>query len=125
MWAIALSSDGGDTWSELSFDTTLIEPICQASFLRYSDPKSSAKASLLFSNPASKNTRRRMTVRLNYDEGKSWPVSRLLDEGPAAYSCLTVLPNGSIGCLYEAGEKSAYETITFTRFSLDWLVEKN
>ena len=27
-----------------------------------------------------------LTVRLSYDEGRGWPVSRLLHEGPATYS---------------------------------------
>ena len=58
-----------------------------------------------------------MTVRLSRDEGKTWPVARVLHEGPSAYSCLAMLPNGDIGCLYERGEKNAYETLTFARFS--------
>jgi len=35
-------------------------------------------------------------------------------------SCLTVLPGGEIGCLYEAGEEHRYETIVFEKLSLDW-----
>jgi len=35
-----------------------------------------------------------------------------------------VLPNGDIGCLYERGDKGAYETITFARFPRAWLGEK-
>jgi sialidase-1 len=65
-----------------------------------------------------------MTVRLSRDEGKTWPVNRLLNAGPAAYSNLAVLPDDSIGILYERGEKSAYERITFSRFKLEWLVEE-
>jgi sialidase-1 len=125
--ALANSADGGRTWSELRFDETLIEPICQASLLRYGPATATSKDStpgrLLFSNPASKESRHRMTVRLSYDEGHSWPVSKLLHEGPAAYSCLIVLPDRSIGCLYERGDETAYETITFARFTLDWLTD--
>ena len=58
---------------------------------------------------------------LSYDEGKTWPVARQLWTGPSAYSCLTVLPDLTIGCLYEAGKSHAYETIRFARFSLAWL----
>jgi sialidase-1 len=47
-----------------------------------------------------------------------------LHAGPAAYSCLTVLPDGGIGCIYERGEKDAYETITFARFDREWLMAK-
>jgi sialidase-1 len=45
----------------------------------------------------------------------------VLHDGPAAYSCLTVLPDRTVGCLYERGDKSPYETITFARFPLEWL----
>ena len=127
--ALAWSGDGGETWSNLSFDDTLIEPVCQASFLRYTLAATGAETGaetggrnrLLFSNPASTTDRVKMTVRLSYDEGESWPVSKLLHEGPAAYSSLAVLPDGSIACLYERGQENAYETIHFARFSLDWL----
>ena len=112
MRAVALSRDGGQTWQELRFDETLIEPICQASFLRYSTKGDI----LLFSNPASKTTRHRLTVRLSNDGGKTWPIAKLLHEGPSAYSCLVVLPDGSIGCLYEGGQNNAYEKIVFARF---------
>lgn len=70
-----------------------------------------------------------MTVRQSNDGGKTWPLARVLHPGPAAYSCLAVLPrsdgdrNLSVGCLYERGEQQAYERITFARFDLDWLEE--
>ncbi len=119
--AIATSNDGGMTWSEISHDPTLIEPICQASFLRYTLATDYDKNRLIFSNPASTSSRVSMTVRLSYDEGQTWPVARLLHAGAAAYSCLAVLPDKTIGCFYEAGNSSPYETITFARFSLPWL----
>jgi len=62
-----------------------------------------------------------MTVRMSYDEGRTWPVSKVLHDGPSAYSCLTVLPDNDIACLYEAGVKHPYEKIVFARFNLDWL----
>ena len=118
MRAVAISRNGGATWEDLRFDETLIEPICQGSFLQYATEQDTGHNPLLFSNPASKTTRHRLTVRLSQDEGKTWPVAKLLHEGPSAYSCLTVLPDGSIGCLYEGGENDAYEKIIFVRFSL-------
>lgn len=118
--AVARSRDGGQTWSELWFDAALIEPVCQASFLRYTWAETGGRSRLLFSNPASKTTRHRMTVRLSYDEGKTWPVSKLIHAGSAAYSCLAVLPDGRIGLLYE---RDGYKKITFARFSLEWLTD--
>ncbi len=97
----------------------MTEPTCQASFLRYSSVEDGGKNRLLFSNPASMDDRINMTVRMSYDEGKTWPVARQLCSGSSAYSCLTVLPDGDICSLYEAGEDDA--AINFARFTLDWL----
>jgi len=119
---IARSRDGGETWSEVVEDSNLIEPRCQGSIQMYTDARAHDKSRLLFSNPASLE-RKNMTVRLSYDEGRSWPVAKQLHAGPAAYSCLTVLPDLTAACLYERGESKAYEKITFARFSLGWLTD--
>jgi len=121
--AVSTSSDGGRTWSELVHVPDLVEPVCQAGLIRYTTRRDGyAKDRLLFSNPAGRR-REKMTVRLSYDEGKTWPVSKVIHAGPAAYSCPTVLADGMIGLLYERGEKSAYEKITFARFNLEWLTD--
>jgi len=62
-----------------------------------------------------------MTVRLSYDECKTWPVAKIINQGPSAYSCLTILTDNTIGCLYERGEEHAYEKITFANFNIEWL----
>ncbi|MHC4476868.1 MAG: exo-alpha-sialidase [Planctomycetota bacterium] len=118
--AISTSTDGGISWSPISNDPQLIEPTCQASFLRHT---TAAGEPLLFSNPASQTDRIKMTVRLSRDQGKTWPIAKQLHPGPAAYSCLGVLGDGTIGCLYEAGKAHSYETITFARFTLEWLTD--
>ncbi len=119
--ALATSTDGGLSWSAITHDAALVEPICQASFLRYTHADQHGKNRLVFSNPASTSSRTNLTVRLSYDEGRTWPVARTLHSAASAYSCLAVLPDMSLGCLHEAGVSSPYETITFTRFSLPWL----
>ena len=121
--AIATSSDWGQTFSQVSYDETLVEPICQASIRRYSLSADDGKNRILFSNPSEAKARKEMTVRLSYDECKSWPVSKVLHAGPAAYSCLGRLSDGTILCLYERGDRQPYETITLARFSLEWLTD--
>ncbi len=121
--AIAYSSDGGETWSDLRFDKTLIEPICQASLIKINTDVPGDW--LLFSNPASKTDRHQLTVRLSTDGGDTWSASRLLHKGPAAYSCLCQMKDGTLGCLYEAGDKTAYEKILFRRFTQDWLTRQD
>ena len=60
--------------------------------------------------------RERLTVRASYDDGSTWAVARVVHDGPAAYSILTVLPDGSVGLLFERGDKSPYEKLTFASF---------
>jgi sialidase-1 len=121
-----LSKDEGISWSAPVDELTLPEPGfgCMASFIRLSSKKDDdSKNRILFSNPASNKGRENMTIRTSYSEGKSWQNSKLLYEGPSGYSSMTVLPDGSIGMLYETGEKSLLEKIAFARFNLSWLTE--
>ncbi len=109
----ALSNDGGVTWTSPADAPSLIEPVCQASLIRHEPNRV-----LLFSNPAAK-TRVQLTVRASADEGKTWRDVAVLHPGPSAYSSLVALGANAAGCLYERGEKRAYERITFARFGLE------
>jgi sialidase-1 len=104
---IAITSDLGKTWSEVSNDSTLIESGCMASLINYTYKN---KSLLIFSNPADKKERKNMVVRVSNNEGKSWQKGLPIYTGSAAYSCLTQLPNGNVGLLYEADN---YKKIVF------------
>ncbi|MFO0900250.1 MAG: sialidase family protein [Pirellulales bacterium] len=114
---IATSRDGGLTWQEQRFDPALVEPICQAA-LEYLTSATSGPGVLLFTNPADAERRVRLTLRASFDEGKTWPRETVLHAGPSAYSDLAVLPDGQVACLYEAGERGAYEAIAFQRLAV-------
>jgi sialidase-1 len=116
---VSRSFDGGATWSEPVADDRLIEPTCQASILRYAWPGDDAKSVILFSNPGD-SARKNLTVRASYDEGRTWAHSRVLEPGSAAYSCLTRLPDGRVGVLYERGD---YGYLTFAAFPVEWLTK--
>ena len=115
--AVAVSRDLGATFGEFRWDGALIEPVCQASIVRWPQ----ADNGLLFANPASATDRIRMTIRHSADEGHSWPRAKLLHAGPAAYSDLAVSDEGNALCLYEKGNDGPYETLTLARFDVAWL----
>lgn len=128
--AVAFSEDKGETWSEVSYSEELNECACQASIIRLSGgpgAKAGEKNRLLFSNPDNVGRicgavpRTKLTVRISYDEGRTWPVKKLIHAGPSAYSGLVRLPDGDIGVVSEGGKKDYREWIRFVRFSLDWL----
>ncbi len=122
--AIAVTSDLGENWTE--HETShggLIECVCMASIHRhnYSDENGNNKSVLLFSNPNSKFKRHKQTIKLSFDEGKTWPEKYWmeLDEGRGAgYSCLTSIDENTIGILYEGSQAQ----MTFQSFSLEDLL---
>jgi sialidase-1 len=122
--AIARSKDGGESWSPIMLDKTLVDPICQGSLVRLSWEPSR----ILFANCASKK-RENLTIHLSADEGRTWSAVNTLHAGPSAYSCLGILPpikrqmEPTILCLYENGAKNPYEKITLGRLDLPKLLE--
>jgi sialidase-1 len=111
---VAISNDGGITWSNAREDYNLIDPVCQGSLL---NGQYNGAHQLFFSNCFS-TTRDKMTVRMSRDNGTRWTKTYKLYEGPAAYSDLVLLPNDQIGVLYEAGIVRPYEGIAFKSIAL-------
>lgn len=112
---VSISHDGGETWAATRHDPALIDPVCQASILRYAEP--GGEGVLLFSNPASQSGRTNGTIRLSRDDGKTWAASRVIYPGGFAYSCLAPLPKGAACCLFECDGKA----ISFSRFPIQWV----
>jgi Neuraminidase (sialidase) len=137
---IMYSKDEGQSWSQPVPHPDLPDPDCQGSMIRYTRiDQGYTKNRLLFSNPVSgaiaagsaesdPRGRFNVTVRMSYDEGKTWPVEKTILKGPGAYSSMTVFPDGSIGILFETG--IAFGTfddyckkLVFARFTVDWLTD--
>jgi len=117
---VHVSNDEGLTW-ESRAEPALIDPGCNGSIIRYTLIEDGYKKNrLLFSNAKMEKERRNMTVRVSYDEGKSWTEGKTIYEGGSAYSSLTVLKNGDIGLLFE---KDGYKENPFVSFSLKWLTD--
>lgn len=128
----AISSDGGETFTEFGSDPQLIEPTCDAGMVRYNGPEDGNV--ILFSNPAVKATRRwdgpsrrRMSVKASFDDCQTWPLERLVFAGPSAYSGLAVGRDGMIFLVYERaspGGSDSRENLAIARFNLAWLKQE-
>lgn len=115
---VHISSDEGETWISKP-EPSLIDPGCNASFIRYTSVKDGFKKNrLLFSNSKMEKERKNMTVRISYDEGKTWSKGKTIYTGGSAYSSMTILKNGDIGLFFE---KDGYKENPFLSFSLSWL----
>ncbi len=114
------STDKGVTWNSKP-NTSLIDPGCNASIIRYTSIKAGAdKNRLLFSNAKSQNDRSNLTVRISYDEGESWSEGKTVYNEGAAYSSMSVLSDGAIGLFFE---KDNYQENVFVKLTLDWLTD--
>ncbi len=134
--AVSLSADGATGWTAPEFHPELIEPICMGSLVRLSTEAGHGRNRILFANPDSDEPRdpakpegnfkrQNVTVRLSYDEGETWPVSRPIEPGVSGYSDLAVGPDGTIYLIYERGTPTDRGThvqyLTVARFNLEWL----
>jgi sialidase-1 len=133
---IVISKDGATHWSAPHLQADLPDPICFAALMRLSTKKTGGKDRLLFVNPdnlqradgkeSRSKDRVNLTVRLSYDEGDHWTVSRTIESGATGYADLSVLPDGTILCLYEVVPKIdgvARHDEMLARFNLEWLTE--
>lgn len=115
---VAISKDGGITWIDQRFDSELPEPRCQGAVLTVGKKR---KQLLLFTNPADAKSRKNMTLSISKNGGKSWFKKVPIYSSHSAYSDLVELNNGNIFVFYEAGYKSAYETISYKIIAKDQL----
>ncbi|GGR95376.1 hypothetical protein GCM10010252_37650 [Streptomyces aureoverticillatus] len=115
--ADAHSHDGGQSLAKpFRPQSCLTGPVVEASVLQLRDPDL-----LLYSGPADPGFRAQMSIRKSHDGGTTWHPAHTVDGLPAAYSDLVRLDGRTVGLLYETGDFSAYETITFRRVPLGWL----
>ena len=122
--AISSSADGVSGWSRYHFDDALVEPICMGSIVRLSERPLHRKNRILFANPHNPASRARQngSVKLSYDEAKTWPVMKTIEAGPSAYTDLAVGPDGTIYCFYERGKAGRLtKALCLATFNLEWL----
>ena len=108
--AIVVSHDAGMTWGKSWIDTALIDPTdyvgCQASFIRYCKRAGILKIVSCF--PIRQiQLRVNMTVRISYDEGKTWPVAKEIKKGPAGTPASRFFPMARLHSYMNPATRSA------------------
>jgi sialidase-1 len=105
---ISLSKDGGETWDTTFVDHHLPDPVCQGSLLNIGTKK--GKSVLAFSNNDHMKSRDSLTLRISFDEGRTWQKKFLIDPKNTGYSDIVKISKKEIGVLYEA---DGYKEIRF------------
>src|SRR5690606_34970568 len=111
---ISISNDGGHSWASAAPDANLPDPINQGAVLSW---KKGKKFILAHLNAADPQHRDNLTLRISKDQGKTWPINKVIVKSPegykgayAAYSDLVLLNKKTVGILYE---KDNYKEIVF------------
>ena len=131
--ATAVSTDAGETWSDISYQNGIREVYCEMAVLHYGDlcdPKDGqTKEAIIFANPSGTtgNGRNHGRVRIafvNDDDTLDWAYDKLIEEENFLYNSLTRMNDGNIGMIYE-NEKGSSTAAAFTSFSPQYIMDPN
>lgn len=130
-WVSRGTLTGG--FSAFAPDNVLLDPACQGSIVRYTG----SPDRIMVLNSASTEVRSKMRVRISYDGGVTWPISRkifdwLTDaqafaQGKGGYSSMVKTADYTIGALIEINENTgssstSNRSIEFHKFNLPWML---
>ena len=116
--ASAWSDNGYCHYSTLTGDHSLTDPICFGSTAAY---HYNGKHAILFANCDTDKARDHVTVRVSCDDGRTFPVKKLIDETRGGYVEIAV--NNDTGVIYVLYEEQAGVNCWLTACDLDWLTE--
>ncbi len=113
---VAVSSDNGEHWTKPKplFPSTRVAEAIER--YTHKDEKDASRNRLLHTIPAGGplGARSNLEIRISYDEGTSFGNARKVYAGYAAYSDLVKIDSDQVGILWERGETTGYQFITFT-----------
>lgn len=118
-----ISSDNGETWQLPA--KTPFEGIknanCNGDFKVYTSTLDGFEKNRMLHTNCFAGDRSNVSIVISYDEGDTWSQSKTICPRGSAYSALTILPDGSIGCYYEEDGLEGGYILRYVRFSLDWM----
>lgn len=112
------SKDGGAHWWPVTEASTLIEPACNGDIMAV---ERNGEEVLYHTIPANPTERRDVSLFESTDRGKTWQKVITVCPAPSAYSSITLLPDGTIGCLTEeeTGDPDGGFALWFSKIKLD------
>lgn len=120
------SNDNGETWTDPTEMVDIYDPGTNGDIIKYTSAIDGYdKDRLILSLPFNKDENKNLSVVMSYDEGKTWPIKKVIDTGYARSSSLTVDKNGNMRIIYEKNDDYQKDPILFNEqqlnFSLKWL----
>lgn len=116
------SADGGCTLGEPRYEPAIPIP-GQGEILGFDppdEPLADKPRPIIFCGAVDNKTN--LTMMVSLDDGKTWPISRVIDTGSAANLGLVALPRRQVGVLYE---RDKYRRVSFQRVDLDSILAQH
>ena len=116
-----ISHDGGASFAETRHEPAIPIP-GQGELVAVDLPAVDGRPPLrpiVFCGAADEKTR--LTLIVSLDDGRTWPISRVIDDGFSANLALIALPGGQVGVLYESDK---YLRQRFMRVDLSALIRQ-
>ncbi|PRQ12232.1 sialidase [Corynebacterium sp. 13CS0277] len=123
--AHAISRDGGETWGDVTYEEQLTEIFSQPNAIRVQlDAQQAAQYgaeyAIVFANASRMLPFRGCGVlRASFDDGHTWPHNKVFNPRHYVYQCMTQLPDGRIGLLWERETQGLF----FTPLDFEWITE--
>lgn len=127
---VAHSSDRGESWTSLE-PSAILSPLSPASIKRIPGTERLLLAWNDHRNIhiALKNKRTPFRVAVSDDEGRTWKLTKTIEDDPDGWYCYTAIEfvNGSVllgHCAGKAGGGDGLSLTQVVRFDIDWLLAK-
>lgn len=114
--AYNISYDGGITWKEnISMWAEMTAPACNGDMIRYQYEDDSTTRNVLLHSLPLGHARKNVTIFVSYDNGKTWPIHKVIVPYYSAYSSLCVLNDNTIGMYVEErlDDSKGYEMVFY------------
>ena len=127
------SKDSGATWDRFALSYLRDgHSGCAGSIVSVPE-ESGSRPCLVLTAPAhnesgfdSQRDRKKFTANVSFDGGKTWPIKKLINEGPSGYSASVVGKDGSVYVLYEKGDKVYYDKgVSIVKLDPKWLEDRD
>ena len=94
---MSFSDNGGETWSETTVHPQILDPACNGDVINYSYKGN--QNILIHTIPYHSQLRKNVSLLVSFDNGKTWPWHQSLVPTGSAYSSITQLADGTLGCV--------------------------
>lgn len=120
---LSASANKGLTFSDAVPIPELVDPSCDGDLILYTSTKDGYdKNRLVFVNDHHPTKRMNLSIKISYDEGKTWPVSKVIHSGDSWDAAAAVTDDGKIAVYYERGSSDAcYMDVVV--MSLEWITD--